>query len=148
MAPSSKLSSCPKQRIWKGEGREKAERAGVKVLASPHPNPTNRPVRVRTNRQPARTTPKPTGRPWCAPTGNQRAPSSAEATFFQDHPFVDKYAGNKKIIMERVAVTRREGRRLRAWLCRNACSRKGAGQRRERMVHWVCSPFARASITN
>ena len=46
------------------------------VGCSPHPTPTNRPARVRTkNRQPARTTPKPTGRPGRAPkTGNQRAP--------------------------------------------------------------------------
>ena len=82
--------------------------AGVRVLASPHPNqPTGR-VRTKKKKEPARTTPKPTGWPGCAPkTGNQRAPSSGATPFFQHPPFLDKYAGNKKITIERVAVTRR-----------------------------------------
>ena len=94
--------------LWKVEGREKAEMAGVRVLASPHPHqPTDRPGWRTKNRQPARTTPKPTGRPGRAPkTGNQRAPSSGATSLFQDPPFLDKYAGNKKITMARVAVTR------------------------------------------
>ena len=92
----------------RAKGREKAEMAGVRVLASPHPNqPTGR-VRTKKKKEPARTTPKPTGWPGCAPkTGNQRAPSSGATPFFQHPPFLDKYAGNKKITIERVAVTRR-----------------------------------------
>ena len=99
MAPSSSLEG-------RGEG-EGGDGRGEGARLTPPP-PTNRPARVRTkNRQPARTTPKPTGRPGCAPkTGNQRAPSSGATSLFQDPPFLDKYAGNKKITMARVAVTR------------------------------------------
>ena len=81
--------------------------AGVRVLASPHPNQPAGRVRTQKKKEPARTTPKPTGRPGRAPkTGNQRAPSSGATSLFQDPPFFDKYAGNKKITMARVAVTR------------------------------------------